>query len=141
MFAHLVPAGSSSRVNKPGSLRVLGEAGVATLTDQAGFPLIVSVSRCTKAETKTMLPVVESFMTAQQLPDVAVVADEAGYRSSSAYASRTSRMWRPGWRREHPDEEMLPPATSPSKSRSAPIPSLRLTLCPTTYAEPSKRSP
>ena len=60
------------------------------------------------AETKTMLPVIESFMAAHQLPDVTVVADAgmvseanqkaieaAGCRSSWACGSRTSLTWSP----------------------------------------------
>jgi hypothetical protein len=45
------------------------------LTDAAGFPLMVSAFEGNKAETKTMLPVIQSFMAAHQLPDVTVVAD------------------------------------------------------------------
>jgi transposase len=74
------------------------------LTDATGFPLMVSAFEGNRAETKTMLPVVGSFMAAHQLPDVTVVADagtvseanqkaiEAG-RSFSARGSRASRMW------------------------------------------------
>jgi hypothetical protein len=47
---------------------------IGLLTDQAGFPLRVSAFEGNKAETKTMLPVIESFMAAHQLPDVTVVA-------------------------------------------------------------------
>ncbi len=48
---------------------------IGLLTDQSGFPLMVSAFEGNKAETKTMLPVIEAFMTAHQLPDVTVVAD------------------------------------------------------------------
>ena len=48
---------------------------VGLLTDQAGFPLMVSAFEGNKAETKTMLPVIREFMAAHQLPDVTVVAD------------------------------------------------------------------
>jgi Transposase DDE domain len=48
---------------------------IGLLTDQAGFPLMVSAFEGNKAETKTMLPVIQSFMAAHQLPDVTVVAD------------------------------------------------------------------
>jgi Transposase DDE domain len=48
---------------------------VGLLTDQGGFPLMVSAFGGNKAETKTMLPVVESFMAAHGLPGVTVVAD------------------------------------------------------------------
>jgi Transposase DDE domain len=48
---------------------------IGLLTGQDGFPLMVSAFEGNKAETKTMLPVIESFMTAHGLPDVTVVAD------------------------------------------------------------------
>jgi hypothetical protein len=48
---------------------------IGLLADQAGFPLMVSAFEGNKAETKTMLPVIEAFMAAHQLPDVTVVAD------------------------------------------------------------------
>jgi transposase len=48
---------------------------IGLLTDQAGFPLMVSAFEGNKGETKTMLPVVKAFMAAHGLPDVTVVAD------------------------------------------------------------------
>jgi hypothetical protein len=48
---------------------------IGLLTDQAGFPLMVSAFEGNKAETKTMLPVIKAFMAAHGLPDVTVVAD------------------------------------------------------------------
>jgi hypothetical protein len=48
---------------------------VGLLTDQSGFPLMVSAFEGNKAETKTMLPVIEAFMAAHRLADVTVVAD------------------------------------------------------------------
>jgi hypothetical protein len=48
---------------------------IGLLTDRNGFPLMVSAFEGNKAETKTMLPVIESFMAAHGLPDVTVVAD------------------------------------------------------------------
>jgi transposase len=45
------------------------------LTSADGFPLMVSAFEGNKAETKTMLPVIRSFMAAHGLPDVTVVAD------------------------------------------------------------------
>jgi Transposase DDE domain len=48
---------------------------IGLLTGQDGFPLMVSAFEGNKAETRTMLPVIESFMAAHQLPDVTVVAD------------------------------------------------------------------
>jgi hypothetical protein len=48
---------------------------IGLLTDQSGFPLMVSAFEGNRAETKTMLPVIEAFMAAHDLPDVTVVAD------------------------------------------------------------------
>ena len=48
---------------------------IGLLADQAGFPLMVSAFEGNRAETKTMLPVIKSFMAAHQLPDVTIVAD------------------------------------------------------------------
>ena len=48
---------------------------IGLLTGQDGFPLLVSAFEGNKAETKTMLPVIEKFMAAHRLPDVTVVAD------------------------------------------------------------------
>lgn len=55
---------------------------VGLLTDAAGFPLMVSAFEGNRAETRTMLPVIESFMAAHHLPDVTIVAD-AGMISES----------------------------------------------------------
>jgi len=48
---------------------------IGLLTDASGFPLMVSAFEGNKAETKTMLPVIQAFMAAHKLPDVTVVAD------------------------------------------------------------------
>jgi hypothetical protein len=48
---------------------------IGLLTDAAGFPLMVNAFEGNKAETTTMLPTIQAFMTAHQLPDVTVVAD------------------------------------------------------------------
>jgi Transposase DDE domain len=48
---------------------------IGLLTDAFGFPLMVSAFEGNKAETKTMLPVIQAFMAAHQLPDVTIVAD------------------------------------------------------------------
>src|SRR6266700_1314688 len=92
---------------------------IGLLTDQAGFPLMVSAFEGNKAETKTMLPVIESFMTAHQLPDVTIVADagmvsEANQKQiEAAGLSFILGMKIPRipyavaqWRREHPGEDM-----------------------------------
>jgi hypothetical protein len=48
---------------------------IGLLTGADGFPLMVSAFEGNKAETQTMLPVIEAFMAAHQLPDVTIVAD------------------------------------------------------------------
>ena len=48
---------------------------IGLLTDAAGFPLMVNAFEGNKAETTTMLPVLQAFMAAHQLKDVTVVAD------------------------------------------------------------------
>jgi hypothetical protein len=45
---------------------------ISLLAGADGFPLMVSAFEGKKAETKTMLPVIEAFMRAYQLPDVTV---------------------------------------------------------------------
>jgi len=92
---------------------------IGLLTDQSGFPLMVSAFEGNKAETKTMLPVVEAFMAAHDLPDVTVVADagmvsEANQKAIEAAGlsfilgaripSEPYVVKR--WRRQHPGEQI-----------------------------------
>jgi hypothetical protein len=92
---------------------------VGLLTDEGGFPLMVSAFEGNKAETKTMLPVIESFMAAHDLPDVTIVADagmvsEANQKEiEKAGLSFILGMKIPRipcavaqWRREHPGEDI-----------------------------------
>jgi hypothetical protein len=92
---------------------------VGLLTDQAGFPLMLSAFEGDKGETKTMLPVIKKFMAARQLPDVTVVADagmisEANMKAiEGAELSFILGMKIPdvpyvvdAWRRDHPGEEI-----------------------------------
>jgi hypothetical protein len=92
---------------------------IGLLTGQDGFPLMLSAFEGNRAETKTMLPVIEKFMAAHRLPDVTVVAD-AGMISDAnmkdieaAGLSFILGMKVPDvpylvdkWRREHPGEEI-----------------------------------
>jgi hypothetical protein len=48
---------------------------VGLLTDSAGFPLMVRAFEGNKAETKTIIPVLDAFRQANRLVDVTVVAD------------------------------------------------------------------
>ena len=81
-----------------------------------------------KAETKTMLPVIESFMAAHDLPDVTVVADAGmvseairgrsrlpGCRSSSARGSRTCPTWSRSGGASIPARTSLTGTSSPSR--------------------------
>ena len=80
---------------------------------------MISAFEGNRAETKTMLPVIEKFMAAHQLPDVTVVADagmisEANQKAiEAAGLSFILGMKIPDihyavaqWRREHPGEEI-----------------------------------
>ena len=92
---------------------------IGLLTDQGGFPLMVIAFEGNTAETRTMLPVIESFMAAHDLPDVTVVADagmisEANQKAiEAAGLSFILGMKIPHvpyvvkqWRREHPGEDI-----------------------------------
>jgi hypothetical protein len=92
---------------------------IGLLTDRDGFPLMVSAFEGNKAETKTLLPVIESFMAAHELPDVTVVADagmvsEANQKEvEAAGLSFILGMKTPRvpyvvaqWRREHPGDDI-----------------------------------
>ena len=92
---------------------------IGLLADRDGFPLMVSAFEGNKAETKTMLPVVQAFMAAHDLPDVTVVADagmvsEANQKDiEAAGLSFILGMKIPHvpyvvkqWRREHPGEDI-----------------------------------
>jgi hypothetical protein len=90
---------------------------IGLLAGQDGFPLMVSAFEGNKAETKTMLPVIEAFMAAHQLPDVTVVADAGMISEANQTAIEAAGlsfilgMKIPDvpyqvaqWRREHPGE-------------------------------------
>src|SRR6516162_6777064 len=92
---------------------------IGLLTDQAGFPLMLSAFEGNRAETKTMLPVIEKFMAAHQLPDVTVVADAGMISEANQKAIEAAGLsfilgvkipdvpFAVGqWRREHPDEDI-----------------------------------
>ena len=55
---------------------------VGLLVDQSGFPLEIQSFEGNKAETKTILPVIEAFKTKHQLAEMTVVAD-AGMMSAN----------------------------------------------------------
>ncbi len=92
---------------------------IGLLTGAGGFPLMVSAFEGNRAETKTMLPVIEKFMAAHQLPDVTVVADAGMISDANMKAIEAAGLsfilgmkvpdipYAVGaWRREHPGEEI-----------------------------------
>jgi transposase len=66
--------GSESR-GSPRPNRLEPQITLGLLTDAAGFPLTVAAFEGNKAETATMLPVINAVKAAHQLTDVTVVAD------------------------------------------------------------------
>jgi hypothetical protein len=111
------------------------------LTDASGFPLTVEAFEGNKAETATMLPVINAFKAAHQLADVTVVADAGMISEANQVALQAAQLsyilgtripFLPDvvreWRTKHP-EETVPdglvltqpwPATSSEKSRGIP---------------------
>ena len=87
------------------------------LTDATGFPLNVAAFEGNKAETATMLPVINAFKAAHQLTEVTVVADAGMISEANQVALQTAGLsfilgaripYLPDvvreWRDKHPDE-------------------------------------
>jgi hypothetical protein len=92
---------------------------IGLLTDAAGFPLMVRAFEGNKAETATMLPVINAFKVAHQLTDVTVVADAGMISEANQTAIQASWLgfilgtrirYLPDvvreWRDEHPGEQI-----------------------------------
>jgi transposase len=111
------------------------------LTDASGFPLTVAAFEGNKAETATMLPVINAFKTAHQLSDVTVVADAGMISEVNQVALQAAGLsfilgtripFLPDvvreWRDRHPDQTVPDqlvlaqpwPATSSEKTRGIP---------------------
>jgi Transposase DDE domain len=111
------------------------------LTDAAGFPLTVTAFEGNKAETATMVPVINEFKRAHQLTDVTVVADAGMISEANQVALQAAGLsfvlgaripYLPDvvreWRDRHTDEPIpdglvltqLWPSTSPEKARGIP---------------------
>ena len=111
------------------------------LTDASGFPLTVQAFEGNKAETATMLPVINAFKAAHQLTDVTVVADAGMISEANQIAIKAAGLsfilgtripFLPDvvreWRDQHPDEAIPDglvltqpwPATSAEKTRGIP---------------------
>jgi hypothetical protein len=92
---------------------------IGLLTDAAGFPLMVNAFEGNKAETTTMLPTIQSFMTVHQLPDVTVVADAGMVSAANQHAIEAAGLSFilgarvpevpyvvAEWRTKHPDQDI-----------------------------------
>ena len=111
------------------------------LADAAGFPLAVQAFEGNKAETATMLPVINAFKAAYQLQEVTVVADAAMVSQANQTAieaaglkfilgTRLTHVPQviAEWRDKHPGQEIPDgqvftqpwPATSAEKARGIP---------------------
>jgi hypothetical protein len=114
---------------------------IGLLTDATGFPLAVEAFEGNKAETATMLPVINAFKTAHRLTEVTVVADAGMISEANQIALQASGLsfilgtkipfvpdvvtrWRdahPG--QDIPDEQIFTqpwPAASAEKARGIP---------------------
>jgi hypothetical protein len=114
---------------------------VVLLTDSAGLPLSVAAFEGNRAETATMVPVINAFKAAHQLTDVTVVADAGMISEANQVALQAAGLtyilgaripFLPDvvreWRDKHPDEAIPDglvltqpwPATSSEKARGIP---------------------
>ena len=114
---------------------------VGLLTDASGFPLTVQAFAGNKAETATMLPVINAFKSSHQLSDITVVADAGMISEANQIAIATAGLtyilgaripFLPDivreWHDKHPDEAVPDdliltqpwPATSREKTRGIP---------------------
>jgi hypothetical protein len=111
---------------------------IGLLTDARGFPLAVEAFEGNKAETATMLPVINAFKAAHNLVDITVVADAGMISEANQVALQAAGLsyilgaripFLPDvvreWRDKHPDEAVPDglvltqpwPATSSEKVR------------------------
>jgi transposase len=114
---------------------------IGLLTDASGFPLAAEAFEGNKAETATMLPVINAFKAAYNLTDVIVVADAGMISEANQIALKATRLsfilgtrisFVPdvvrAWRALHPDRDIEDgqiftqpwPATSSEKTRGIP---------------------
>lgn len=92
---------------------------IGLLTDQVGFPLMVEAFEGNTAETLTMLPTIQAFMTAHRLIDVTIVADAGMISAANQKAIEQAGLSFilgaripdvpyvvAEWRREHPGRDI-----------------------------------
>jgi hypothetical protein len=105
---------------KPGfskERRLEPQITIGLLTDASGFSLMVEAFEGNKAETKTMIPTLKSFMAAHQLADITVVADAGMVSEANREAIEDAGLTYiigakipeipyqvKKWHKEHPDE-------------------------------------
>ena len=65
---------------------------IGLLTDAHGFPLKVTAFEGNKAETKTMIPVLQDFMATHQLEDITIVADAGMVSDANRKAIETAKL-------------------------------------------------
>ncbi len=65
---------------------------IGLLTDASGFPLKVTAFEGNKAETKTMIPVLQDFMSTHRLEDITVVADAGMVSDANRKAIETAKL-------------------------------------------------
>lgn len=91
---------------------------IGLLTDTTGFPLMVNAFEGNRAETTTMLPVLQAFQAAHGITGVTVVADAGMVSRANQDAIEAAGMHFilgaripqvphviDAWRREHPDQQ------------------------------------
>jgi Transposase DDE domain len=121
--------------------RLEPQVTLGLLTDAAGFPLTVEAFEGNKAETATMLPVINAFKTAHHLTDATVVADAGMISETNQVALQAAGLtfilgtripYLPDvvreWRDKHLDEAIPDglvltqpwPSTSSEKARGIP---------------------
>ena len=119
---------------------------VGLLTDETGFPLRAGAFEGNKAETATMIPMINDFMDAYNLDDVVVVADAGMISAANKQAlekaglsyvlgSRTSRVPHviSSWHDNHPDQD-VPDGLTPSPGPGPPAPATSAATRPSTTA-------
>ncbi len=73
--------------------RVDPQITVGLLVDRSGFPLDVHLFEGNKAETKTLVPVIEAFQARHQVRDMVVVADAGMLSASNLNALEDAGFW------------------------------------------------
>ena len=136
-----MPVTGSASPGFPRNARLEPQITLGLLTDASGFPLTVEAFEGNKAETATMLPVINAFKAAHRLADVTVVADAGMISEANQVALQAAGLsfilgtripFLPDvvreWRDKHPDEQIPDglvltqpwPATSSEKARGIP---------------------